>query len=288
MCRGGVDGKHRRCEDHWTQSKRDMVNQVRRERYAAQKAGTVRAYTRRTVQPETTGTAKPALVSELSPAQRQYFEKTKAVDSNGEPLKLYHGSSTQFDSFSPDTLGKGNDSWGNGFYFTDQESIASGYAKDSNSPDANVKEFYLNLENPLYVDGKEYMSLNSQEFTKQQALEILKQHPQAYFQPNDDDEMNPLGDYSPNFWDKDEWTKEELDRMWEEVADEHFENPSWPELEGLYGRDHGSAYLHAVHKATGYDGVIVDFGSDGKHYVSWFPEQMKLTSNTDPKNDTTF
>ena len=36
-----------------------------------------------------------------------------------------------------------------------------------------------------------------------------------------------------------------------------------------------TAYRHALHKVTGHDGVIKDFGNGRKHYVAWFPEQIK-------------
>lgn len=258
------------------QEKRDAYNKRRREIYHANKRA------------KTESGVSNIPTSGLTEGQASYFNGSKAVDSSGNLVKLYHGSSAEFDSFDPTRVGQGNDAWGNGFYFTDKESVAKGYAAEAGSPTANVKEFYLNIQNPLYADGKETMSLNDQEFTSAEALSLLKAHPLAYIQPNDDDEMNPLGDYSPNFWDKEEWTQAELDNMWEQVAKEHFQNPSWPEMEGMYGKEYGSAYLHAVHKTTGHDGVIVDFGEDGKHYVAWFPEQMKLTSNENPDNTAKF
>jgi hypothetical protein len=43
-----------------------------------------------------------------------------------------------------------------------------------------------------------------------------------------------------------------------------------------------------MQKETGHDGVIVDFGDAGKHFIAWFPDQMKLTSNVKPEHDTFF
>jgi hypothetical protein len=232
----------------------------------------------------------PAAGISISAGQATYFADTKVRDADGNLIKLYHGSAHEFNAFDPKTLGRGNDAWGNGFYFTDQESVAQGYANDSPSPTANVKEFYLNLKNPIEVDGKEHMSLTDYEFTQDQVLSILKKHPDIYKQPGeDDDNPNPLEDYSAEFWDKEEWTKEELDRMIAKVARENFEYGNWVSLESFYGREHGAAYLQSVHEATGHDGVIVDFGEDvGKHYVAWFPHQMKLTSNTEPTDSDQF
>jgi hypothetical protein len=237
-----------------------------------------------------------ALAPEMSkqqttPEQAEYFKESKAV-KDGQLITLYHGSAHEFSSFDPQTLGRGNDSWGNGFYFTDQESTAKGYAAGSDSPTANVKEFYLNLTNPMYVDGKEKMSLNDVEFKADAVSRMLKNHPTAYLQPGEEDENGNasfLGDYSPDYWDKETHSKADLNRMIDKIAKDNSDyGMSWPELEGLYGRDYGSAFLEAMQKETGHDGVIVDFGDAGKHFIAWFPDQMKLTSNVKPEHDTFF
>lgn len=271
MCRTGG----RRCPSHSDKTKIAARNARRREQYAKQ----TRSHT-------VTTTPPPA--STLSPTQAEYFQNSKAT-VNGVLIPVYHGSSVNFDSFDPKNLGRGNDAWGNGHYFTDQKATAEGYAQESRSETANVKEFYVNLTNPIYMDGKEHMSLNELTFSKQVAVNVLKAHPDAYLQPNDESgEMSFLGDYAPDYWDKETHSKAEIDRMIEKVATEYFSEPSWVELEALYGKEHGAAFLTAMHKETGHDGVIVDFGSDGKHYVAWFSEQMKLTSNLEPDDSATF
>lgn len=274
MCRAGG----RRCPSHNDPAKIAARNQRRREAYASNKQAGA----------QTPLEAAVAQVTGLTVEQSKYFENSKAM-KDGQLVKLYHGSQHEFTSFDPTTLGRGNDAWGNGFYFTDQQSVAQGYANESGSPTANVKEFYLNLTNPIYVDGKEHMSLNEITFSRQVAANILKQHPNAYLQPSEsDEEMSFLADYAPEYWDKETHTKEELNRMIDNVAKEYFSDADWVSLESLYGREYGAAFLEAMRKETGHDGVIVDFGEDGKHYVAWFPEQMKLTSNTNPTNSHEF
>lgn len=268
MCRTGG----RRCPSHSNPEKIAARNAQRRETYKTRKQSNLATFE-----------------NLISPVQIEFFKNSKAVNADGTLITLYHGSAHEFTSFDPSTLGKGNDSWGNGFYFTDQKQTAEGYAKESGSPTANVKEFYLNLENPIYVDGKENMSLNNVLFTAEQAKQILKHHPNVYLQPDSEDEMNILGDYAPNYWDKTSHTKEEFDKMIDQVAEEYFSDASWVELENVFGKEHGAQYLQAIHNTTGNDGVVVDFGEDGKHYVAWFNNQMKLTSNTNPtKEETTF
>src|SRR5690606_25048783 len=69
-----------------------------------------------------------------SEAFRRWFGDSKVVDENGDPLVVYHGSKAAgFKEFDPSKLGSatGNEGFfGAGFYFTDSESIASGYAGD--------------------------------------------------------------------------------------------------------------------------------------------------------------
>lgn len=229
----------------------------------------------------------------LSAEQNAYFDESVINDEDGNLLPVYHGSAFEFNEFDPARLGRGNDAWGNGFYFTPSESIASGYAKDSGSATANVKEFYLNITNPIRVDGREHMSLvEAVSFTPSQAEQILMKHPDMWLQPNEesaDDAMNPLGDYLPEFWDKDEWSKPEMESMVRKVAREYFSGTGWVEMETAFGRERGAAFLEAVHEVTGHDGVVVDFGPDEQaHYVAWFPNQMKRTDNLTPDEGSKF
>jgi hypothetical protein len=227
----------------------------------------------------------------LSPAQERYFEDSMAVDIGGDLARVYHGSAVEFSEFDPATVGRGNDQWGNGFYFTDMESMARGYANDSGSPEANVKEFYLNIKNPIRIDGTTQTGLDSMRFGADEAVTILSRHPGTRLQPNEegpDGETNPLGDYASEFWDKTEHTAAELDELTRKVARDYFSDTGWTELETFFGRDRGAEFLQAMHATPGHDGVIVDFGEDGQHYVAWFPEQMKLTSNAEPDKSSTF
>lgn len=286
MCRNRHTGK--RCSDNWTVAQRQADLTRRRERYQAKKSAGSNANNVNT--DDIVG--KPVSISKLSPLQQAYFKGSKAVDGNGEPIVLYHGSDNEFDSFNPATLGRGNDTWGNGFYFTDQKGIATGYAKDSQNPQANVKEFHLNLTNPIMIDGREEMSLSNVPIDTKTAKALLRAHPNAYFEADDDDddaELSYLSDYQPDeYWSKKKHTKAEFDRMIDNTAKEYFQDATWGEMENLYGKEHGAAFLDVMHKETGNDGVIVDFGDVGKHYIAWFPNQMKLTTNEAPDTGNKF
>lgn len=94
---------------------------------------------------------------------------SKVVNKNGEPLRVYHGTGADFTVFSHDQIGKNFDDRA-GFYFTNNTShekvttvggetkvyedhtSAGAYAKNSKG-DSNIKPVYVNLRNPLIIDG---------------------------------------------------------------------------------------------------------------------------------------
>lgn len=96
----------------------------------------------------------------------RWFEGSKVVDENGEPLKLYHGTPKKFDAFDKDKIVRGN-----GFWFTDDMNYASSIRANEGNP--TVLETYLNAKNPIDVNknredfiklSKEYFG-NSQDFS---------------------------------------------------------------------------------------------------------------------------
>lgn len=258
MCRTGG----RRCDNHWDEGKRKADLARRRHLYHAKKTA---------VDPS----------NQAHNLHETFFADSTARNTDGTLINVYHGSEAEFASFDSSRLGQGNDTWGNGFYFTTSREIAEGYG-------GNAKEFHLNMKNPIRVDGRKHMSLSQAYVFKAPAVaHILRSHPLAYVQPTSEEDMNFLGDYAPNFWDKDEHTREEFDEMIDHVAAEYFQTADWATLEGVFGRDHGAAFLEAVHRETGHDGVVVEF-DDTDHYIAWFPNQMKLTSNQNPQNNEDF
>jgi len=231
--------------------------------------------------PESSSKATSAEGRALSGAQEKFFAGSAVRDEEGKLLEVHHGSSKDFDSFDPSFLGRGNDAWGNGFYFTTQKMTADGYSRGRGS-----REFYLSVSNPIRVDGREAMSMIDVELTPEQNREIVLAHPDLQIQPDEmEDRSNPLADYSTEFWSRDRHSPEQFKSMAEKVYREHFSDANWVELESFYGRDNGHAFLKAASKATGHDGVEVDFGpEEGKFFVAWNPEQIKLSSNQNPQN----
>lgn len=72
---------------------------------------------------------------------KRWFDGSKVVDSKGQPLKVYHGTGADFDSF--DTKGLGS-------HFTQDPAVANKFAADH--PDGGrVVPVYLNIKNPLRI-----------------------------------------------------------------------------------------------------------------------------------------
>jgi mRNA-degrading endonuclease HigB of HigAB toxin-antitoxin module len=82
-------------------------------------------------------------------AFKKWFGASKVVDSDGKPLRVFHGTTADFSEFNPLKTGSASDAgwYGDGFYFTpDPKEAGEGYAfKESGS---NVMPVYLSIKNP--------------------------------------------------------------------------------------------------------------------------------------------
>lgn len=81
-----------------------------------------------------------------TPAFKKWFGDSKVVDSNGDPLVVYHGTIKSFNEFNTTDFGA---LLGRGSYFTSNESEASSYSGGG----TRVVPAYLAIENPYYVDS---------------------------------------------------------------------------------------------------------------------------------------
>lgn len=78
-------------------------------------------------------TASPRRAQTETPEFKKWFGESKAVDENGEPLTLYHGTAKDFDNFKPSKTGM----FGAGIYVTPDPAYA-----DSAAQSAHTTEFY--------------------------------------------------------------------------------------------------------------------------------------------------
>ena len=72
----------------------------------------------------------------------QWFGGSQVVTADGEPLVVYHGTKSEFNTFDHKKIKGINE--GPGFYFTDNKDIAIGYGEPMH--------VYLKLENPIPYD----------------------------------------------------------------------------------------------------------------------------------------
>lgn len=70
---------------------------------------------------------------------------SKVVDENGEPRVVYHGSGAKFNTFSHKFAMKNGAVKGRGFYFTDDQGYAEGFAPKG----GHLFKVFLNLRNPF-------------------------------------------------------------------------------------------------------------------------------------------
>lgn len=104
---------------------------------------------------------------------KAWFGDSKVVDENGDPLVVYHGTTTGgFTEFDPYIAGEGSGNVSNGFYFTESRLNAETYANSKKDVDfqnnvGNIDEFgneieldpepgivsaFISIKNPLIVD----------------------------------------------------------------------------------------------------------------------------------------
>lgn len=92
-----------------------------------------------------------------TPAFKKWFGESKVVSKDGNPLVMYHGTSTSengqaFTMF--DTYASNYGLMGMGGYFTADPEVASSYTSKGKGTTPTVYPVYLSIKNPLDMDGK--------------------------------------------------------------------------------------------------------------------------------------
>jgi hypothetical protein len=89
---------------------------------------------------------------------------SKVVDSNGEPLVVYHGGQTKFNIFSP---------YSQGHYFTDNIKYAKAFTEQSD--DGHLFKCFINVRN--YLDARKLSELTpSFEINEKQLIMFFKKN----------------------------------------------------------------------------------------------------------------
>ena len=93
------------------------------------------------VKPQFSLKATDSTGRKLSEQQQEYFKDSKVRDAEGRLRPMYQGGAGNFTVFDR-KKSKGSNLYGRGFYFTDSKTHAGQYGN-------NVREFYLNITNPV-------------------------------------------------------------------------------------------------------------------------------------------
>ena len=177
------------------------------------------------------------------------FENSKIRDENGNLLKLYHGSTKDFEKFDKSKIGTGATMYassGSGFYFTDSEASAEKYSKNGYKYSC-----YLNINKPFIVENK--ISNEADKILADFSKKIIKEHPEI--------NEKTFGTYE--IFNKNDIGQRSGTAILSNVVTE-------------YGEEF-TDYL----KSKGYDGIkssVTDYNNTGEqyNYVVFEPKQIKI------------
>ena len=178
----------------------------------------------------------------------RWFGKSKAVDQHGRPSVYYHGTGTDFDSFSHKFAGKGEDAHGAGFYFTNNPTTAGHYAR------THIMPVYLKIHKPIDRDSDAAL-------TEKQIHGIITRAPDL------DSSLQNFGDVS----------HEGMRSVLKSAVDAYTDTPKFQAMNMLHNdfyRGHHEKFLDAFKTATGHDGVVVNHETS-PIAVAFHPSQIK-------------
>lgn len=205
---------------------------------------------------------------ELTEQQQEYFKDSEVRDEDGRLIPVYHGSQAQFTEFSADFMSMHGSMEGQGFYFTDNRSMAEGYKRDG----GQLLEGYLNISKPL-SDSEVTM-------TKAELKKLLK----AVDPTGDDVVINydPTGGMG---YPSKAWYNRALAATVEQIYSTSDSDSEILADVANSGAGAG-ATTKAARKALGYDGYIVKGKyDDATVYVAFESNQFKNADNKSPTVD---
>lgn len=205
---------------------------------------------------------------DLTEQQQEYFKGSEVRDEDGRLIPVYHGSQAQFTEFSADFMSMHGSMEGQGFYFTDNRSMAEGYKRDG----GQLLEGYLNISKPL-SDSEVTM-------TKAELKKLLK----AVDPTGDDVVLNydPTGGMG---YPSKAWYNRALAATVEQIYSTSDSDSEILADVANSGAGAG-ATTKAARKALGYDGYIVKGKyDDATVYVAFESNQFKNADNKSPTVD---
>jgi len=212
---------------------------------------------------------KQPSAAQMKKALTQFRKGTKVKE------RVYHGTSNLegLASFDPKLTGKGADQLGSGFYFTTHPDEASGYAsmpehpsypKPGSGTSPGVVAAHLAIRKPIKIGPKGSSLMDASVNLSPDEVRRIMEHAPNIRHP----EESPLNDHFDT-------SQGVTPRMISDVAKLYAGKGTLHMLENDMFRGDPTSYRHALRNVLGYDGVMKDFGDGRKHYVAWFPEQVK-------------
>lgn len=188
---------------------------------------------------------------------KNWFGKS-VLHTNGKPHTFYHGTASDIHTFSHDFIGKGNDQFGAGFYFTNKPEVASDYTNSKPNPQAqNVIPVHLRVEKPIYTQ-------DTKSFTPLQIQKLIVNA------PNHKEALQNFGDAD----------YEGYHKVLKRAVEGYSGIPKHQAIHSIsndFYRGNDSAFLTNLTKHTGHDAVIDNHPASDNHVVVnvFHPNQIK-------------
>lgn len=188
---------------------------------------------------------------------RKWFGKSILKHDDGTPMHFYHGTGADIQKYDYAHIGKGNDSYGSGFYFTNKPEVASMYAGDKETP--NIQKVHLRLEKPIHPDDEKPFRRDH----IQKLIQAAPDHRESLMNYGD---VNHYG----------------YNRVLRDAVDSYEDIPKFQAMNSMgndfYGGHAGLLNKH-IKEITGHDGVIVKHPNDdgSTHIIAniFHPNQIK-------------
>ncbi len=197
-----------------------------------------------------------------TPAFKAWFANSKVVDNSGDPVPVFHGSESEFESFDYNFIGDGHDMEGPGFYFTNKHEDAFGYAEKG-----KIYEVYLRIQNPVPITGE----VDRAQLERLALMAVGKKNEEGLYDLEDSDE----------YWETDlsNWGEHPVSAyhsLIESVYASYHNEPHQAFMQmwvDAFGTD-SIRYLKGM-ISLGYDGVIIEKKPPFVHYVVFDPRNIK-------------
>ena len=221
---------------------------------------------------------KDSLGNELSAEQQEYFKDSKVRDENGNLMVVYHGSQSKFTIFKQSKIGAHGNAHGRGFYFTEDEGLASSYYKEG----GQLLKGYLDIKNPV---SEEKLTIKKSALEK--FIKALCEAEARYLVEHDS--YKSIREALP-----DTFISNYVYTYGMSIADAYREvtDMVYSSCENdvdiiaeLYNAGARGLALEKAYEVLGYDGAIYTH-PDGVHeYVSFVSSQFKSIENKTPTSD---